>query len=98
MPVCIDEAARDEPDRPCFSMPRTDSDLSQGYVDINIATFANCINQLAWLIERTFGRSEKFEAFAYMGGPDIRYQFMQMAAAKTGYQASLIHILARRLS
>jgi hypothetical protein len=91
LPVLIDEIARDDPDRACFSLPRTDSDLSQGYEDVTYATFANAINQLAWLIERTFGRSDKFDAIAYLGTPDIRYHFMQIASAKTGYQGRSFH-------
>lgn len=86
LPVLIDENARDDPDRAAFSIPRTDLDLSRGYLDITYATFANAINQLAWLIESNLGRSETFDTMAYLGAPDMRYHCMQMAAAKTGYR------------
>lgn len=89
LPVVIDQIARDEPKKPCFSLPETDSDLSRGYVKVNYATFANAINQLAWLIERKLGRSYKFETMTYLGTPDIRYHFLQMACVKTGYQGCL---------
>jgi hypothetical protein len=93
LPVLIDQTARDEPDRAAFSLPRNDSDLSQGYVDVTYATFANAINQIAWLIESTLGRSDKFDTIAYLGAPDIRYHFMQMAVVKTGYQVSIsVHL------
>ena len=86
LPTIVDDTARDDPDRAAFSVPRTDSDLSQGYIDVSYATFANAVDQLAWLIEVKLGRSENFEAMAYLGAPDIRYHCMQMAAIKTGYQ------------
>ncbi len=89
LPVLIDEIATENPDRAAFSIPRTDADLFQGYVDITYATFANAINQLAWLIESRLGRSERFDAIAYLGAPDMRYHCMQMAVAKTGYKVDV---------
>ena len=86
LPVLIDEIARDEPSKPGFSFPEADDDLSRGYIDVTYANFANAINQLAWLIEDSLGRPCTFETMAYLGKPDIRYHFLQMAAAKTGYQ------------
>ena len=86
LPVTIDEIAKEEPSRAWASLPREDSDLSQGYVDVTYEAFAKGINELAWLIDRYFGRSKDFETIAYLGVPDIRYHMLQMAAAKTGYK------------
>lgn len=86
LPTRIDELARDEPHRPAFSIPLDDADLSKGYVDVDFATFKNAVDQLAWFIHRKFGHSDKAEAMAYLGTPDFRYHFLQIAAAKTGYQ------------
>ena len=86
LPVTIDQIAATQPDRAWASLPRTDTDLSQGYVEVTYRAFAKAINEVSWLIEKHFGRSENFETIAYLGMPDIRYYMLQMAAAKTGYQ------------
>ncbi|KAJ0114297.1 Bacitracin synthase 3 [Diaporthe amygdali] len=86
LPVIIDELAREDPDRPWGSIPRDDYDLSQGYADISYLSLANAINKLAWMLEKSVGRSETFETIAYLGTPDVRYHMMQMAACKTGHK------------
>lgn len=86
LPATIDQIATNQPDRAWASLPRTDADLSQGYIEITYRAFAKAINEVSWLIEKHFGRSENFETIAYLGMPDIRYYMLQMAAAKTGYQ------------
>jgi hypothetical protein len=97
LPTIIDERARDDPDHAAFSVPFDDNDLSKGYLDITFAMFKKAIDRLAWFIEQTFGRSDQAETMAYLGTPDFRYHFLQMAAAKTGYQASWLITLRRVL-
>lgn len=86
LPVAIDEIASEEPDRPWASLPHDDWDLAKGFEDISFAALANAINKAAHAIEAAFGRSSTFEAFAYLGVPDVRYHIVQMAAIKTGYK------------
>jgi len=86
MPVVIDELARDDPRRPWASVPYDDADLSRGYEDISYEVAANAINKLCWIIESVIGKSTTFETIAYLGKPDLRYHFMQMAACKTGHK------------
>ncbi|ROV97961.1 hypothetical protein VSDG_04874 [Cytospora chrysosperma] len=101
LPTTIDQLSREDPDRPWASIPRDDYDLSQGFVDISYAVLANAVNKLAWLVERSIGRSDSFETIAYLGTPDIRYHMMQMAVCKTGHKvlySSQLNSLAVHLS
>ncbi|RYP76208.1 hypothetical protein DL769_003679 [Monosporascus sp. CRB-8-3] len=86
LPAVIDELARDEPSRPWASIPIDDWDLSRGYEDVSYGTFANAINELAWFIVNSIGRSSTFETIAYLGTPDIRYHMIEMASCKTGHK------------
>jgi len=85
LPVTIDYIAETDPGRVWASIP-VSSKLSDGYRDIKYQTFANAIDQAAWFLESTFGRSSDFETVAYIGKSDMRYHILSMAAAKTGYQ------------
>ena len=76
LPTVIDELAREDPNRPWASIPRDDYDLSQGFADISYAVLANAVNKLAWLVEKSIGRSDSFETIAYLGTPDIRYHMV----------------------
>lgn len=83
LPVIIDQLAHEDPDRPWGSIPRDDYDLSQGYADISYAAFANAINKLAWMVEKSIGRSDSFETIAYLGTPDVRYHMVCDLPSKT---------------
>lgn len=84
LPVIIDQLAREDPDRPWGSIPRDDYDLSQGYADISYASLANAINKLAWMVEKSIGRSDSsFETIAYLGTPDVRYHMVGDLPSKT---------------
>lgn len=89
LPVAIDEIASNEPTRMWVSLPIDDWDLSQGFEDISFARLAKAVDSVAHAIEAQFGRSSTFEAFAYIGVPDVRYQIVQVAAIKTGYKVLL---------
>jgi acyl-coenzyme A synthetase/AMP-(fatty) acid ligase len=86
LPVVIDEIALNDPGRAWTSLPYDDNDLSRGYEDISYLVFANAINKLAWHIESCAGPSKNNETFVYIGRPDVRYQIIAMAAAKTRYK------------
>lgn len=83
LPVIIDELAREDPNRPWGSIPRDDYDLSQGYADISYLSLANAINKLAWMLDKSVGRSETFETIAYLGTPDVRYHMVSLLDAVT---------------
>ncbi|KAF3015839.1 hypothetical protein G7054_g6817 [Neopestalotiopsis clavispora] len=86
LPVIIDEVAQNDPNRTWACLPVDDYDLSQGFEDVTYAAFANAINKLAYFIEKTFGRSDKFDTIIYLGIPDIRYYMLPYAACKTGHK------------
>ena len=89
-PPTIDEIARGDPERICFSIPRT-SDLSDGFRDITFKRFSNAINRTAWFIESAIRRSSIFETILYMGAPDIRHYVVLVAAMKTGHKVRSLH-------
>ncbi|CAN8102118.1 unnamed protein product [Discula destructiva] len=93
LPVVIDQRAQDEPESPWCSLPVDDYDLSKGFEDISISTFANAINRLAWFIKSAIGTSSTFETVAYLGVTDIRYHMMQMAVCKTGHKVLFSSLL-----
>ena len=95
LPVTIDQIAADQPDRAWASLPRIDSDLSEDYIDVTHQAFAKAINEVPWLIDEDFGRSQDVKTIAYLGTPDIRYYMLQMAAAKTGYKVCNLLFLLR---
>ncbi|KAF2740127.1 acetyl-CoA synthetase-like protein [Polyplosphaeria fusca] len=86
LPVIIDEIAKTDPDRVCFSFPRT-SDLADGFQDVNFRTFANAVNKTAHFVHQEVGRSSMFETVLYMGYPDIRHFIALIALMKTGHKA-----------
>ncbi len=83
VPVIIDEAARDTPDRTYAAIPRS-SDLSEGFQDITYKRFANAINRVSFWLDSQFGKSDAPETFAYAGPKDLRYTILTVAAIKTG--------------
>ncbi|KAF2470039.1 acetyl-CoA synthetase-like protein [Lindgomyces ingoldianus] len=85
VPITIDEIARDDPERICFSFPRS-ADIADGFRDINFRTFANAINKTAHFIHREIGRSSMFETVMYMGYPDVRHFIVLVALIKTGHR------------
>lgn len=53
--------------------------------------FANAINSMAWFMEEKLGRAEQdsFPTVCYIEKPDMRYQVVEMAPAKTGYKVRI---------
>jgi len=91
IPRIIDEHAEEHPESPVYSIPRT-ANLEDGFDNVTWLQLANAINRVAWWIEDNLGRSDTFESLAYFGPTDIRYAIITVAAQKTGYKVSSIHI------
>ncbi|KAI9833793.1 MAG: hypothetical protein M1819_003527 [Sarea resinae] len=91
LPQVVDQTARDHPERPWVSIPRT-SNLADGYVDITYKQFANAVNRMARWLEDRLGRSSTFETLAYMGPTDPRYPILALAAVKAGYQMLFVSL------
>jgi acyl-CoA synthetase (AMP-forming)/AMP-acid ligase II len=87
----VDERARDEPERECYSVPRS-SDPKDGWRPVTYKQFANAINHEAHKIAKICDPATpgKFPTIAYIGPSDLRYLVVTLAAVKAGCQALLI--------
>ncbi len=83
IPVLIDDAARDTPQRVYASIPRS-AHLSEGFEDITYARFANAINRAAAWLDAALGGRGSTGIFAYAGPKDLRYTILTVAAVKSG--------------
>jgi hypothetical protein len=87
LPVAIDEIARVDPEKVWALLPRS-RNIQDGYQNITYSVFANAINRTAWFLQEKFGQppANTFPTVAFVGLADMRYQVIEMAAAKTGYK------------
>ena len=90
IPHVVSYHAQNDPDKIWGSIPKSESDASQGYEDITFARLNYAISRACqWLVNVVEpDRSCKFEPLAYIGPPDSRYIILTIAAIKTGYQVS----------
>ncbi|KAF1849275.1 acetyl-CoA synthetase-like protein [Cucurbitaria berberidis CBS 394.84] len=86
IPTIVDHNAKTQPDRACFSIPRSEV-LQDGFRDISWRTYANAINKTAHFIQGKIGRSSSFETVMYLGFPDLRAFLVLVALIKTGHKA-----------
>ncbi|KAJ5238518.1 hypothetical protein N7468_003137 [Penicillium chermesinum] len=88
----IDEYAATEPSRTVISIPRSNSDPTQGWQDVSFRDFANAINRYAHWIVSTVGPAKEGEypTIAYIGPSDVRYLVTMAATIKAGYKALFI--------
>jgi hypothetical protein len=84
----VSNQAAHSPEKIWGSLPKSDSDVSQGYEDITFARLNYAISRACkWLMEAVEPhRKAKFEPLAYIGPPDSRYIILAIAAIKTGFQ------------
>ena len=83
IPVLIDEASRNTPEKVYASIPRS-ADLSDGFEDITYKRFSNAINRAASWLDSALGGRGSTGVFAYAGSKDLRYMVLTVAAIKTG--------------
>jgi hypothetical protein len=95
IPHVVSYHARNAPNKIWGSIPRSESDASQGYEDITFARLNYAISRACqWLVDVVEpDRNRKFEPLAYIGPPDSRYIILTIAAIKTGYQVSIRFII-----
>ena len=91
MPHVVDELAKSDPCRIHATIP-VSSDISHGFRDITMLDIAQSVNQFAYWLEESLGRSTSFETLTYMGVPDLRYSIVFLAAVKCGYKVSQLAI------
>jgi len=87
LPQIADSFAQSKPETLWGSIARS-SDFSKGFQDITFKQLAHAVNYTAWFIDGKLGRSNDFEAIAYMGAADLRYTVLALAAIKCGYQVA----------
>jgi|SRR5687767_8908413 acyl-CoA synthetase (AMP-forming)/AMP-acid ligase II len=85
LPQVVDHYAKTEPDRVYASIPRSTTELSDGFEDVSMTRLASIVNRMAWWLEDRIGRGE-LDAIAYIGPADIRYAAIFLAAVKCGYK------------
>ncbi|KAL9105912.1 MAG: hypothetical protein Q9227_008971 [Pyrenula ochraceoflavens] len=88
LPSLVDERSSADPEHVIFSYPLS-SDFSQGFKDVTNRAFANAVNTMAWLLERSLGKPKNFEPIGYIGPADIMYLILSTAAPKAGYMMLL---------
>ncbi|KAI0450042.1 hypothetical protein F5B21DRAFT_447981 [Xylaria acuta] len=91
LPHVVDDIAAREPERECFSVPRS-SDPKDGWKAVTFKQYANAINHVAQRIVANCGvpPANTFPTIAYIGSNDARYVVMALAAVKAGYKALFI--------
>ena len=85
LPQVVDNYALNQPNRIYASIPKSGTNLSDGFQDITMAKLAAVVNLLAWWIDGTLGMGH-LTAIAYIGPADIRYATVFLAAVKCGYK------------
>jgi hypothetical protein len=85
MPIVVDETAKQQPDLVYASVPLT-TNIRDEFKDITVLDIASATNLIAVWIDRTLGRSTKFDTIAYMGLSDLRYVVVFLTAVKCGYK------------
>ncbi|TGJ82530.1 hypothetical protein E0Z10_g6254 [Xylaria hypoxylon] len=91
LPHVVDNIARRDPERECFSIPRS-SDPKDGWKLVTFKQYANAINHVAQKILTNCGLPpvDTFSTIAYIGPNDARYVVLTLAAVKAGYKALFI--------
>ncbi|KAI0840505.1 hypothetical protein F5Y06DRAFT_294493 [Hypoxylon sp. FL0890] len=91
IPNVIDEIAEKDPQRECFSVPRS-SNPQDGWEMITFKAYANAINYICHVIIEKCGKplDGSFPTLAYIGPNDAGYVILLVAGIKTGYKALFI--------
>ncbi|KAH9998549.1 nonribosomal peptide synthetase [Xylariaceae sp. FL0662B] len=91
IPNIIDELAHKDPQRECFSIPRS-SRPEDGWRAITFKEYANAINFISHMIIEKCGYPphDTCPTLVYLGSNDARYVILLVAAVKAGYKALFI--------
>jgi hypothetical protein len=93
LPLVLEKRARSSPNGPWAKFPISDQTYASGLRTATNLEVSNAVNQVAWLLEKSLGRSDKFETIAYIGPFDLRYFIVVIAGIKVGYKVSTITYL-----
>ncbi|KAL8665437.1 MAG: hypothetical protein Q9168_007704, partial [Polycauliona sp. 1 TL-2023] len=85
LPTLVDDVAKDRPDE-LFALVPISKDLKHGFREVTYSMLAASVNSIAFWLERTLGKGDRFETIAYIGANDPRYYILALAAAKVGFK------------
>ena len=85
LPQVVDYLAIHHPQK-VYASFAVSTEVSDGFVDVTMASLANATNKLAWWIQYKLDKDKRFNAICYTGISDIRYTIMILAAIKCGYK------------
>lgn len=90
MPTVVDQIAETEPEAVWAAVSVSPTGIDAGYTNITYQQFANAINSVARWLEEELGRGDSTELVVYLGvgGSDVRYVILLIAAVKAGYYVS----------
>lgn len=91
LPNIIDGMAMTRPEAIYAEVPYSPTFYDDGYRKITYKDLANCINGVAWLLEKELGRGKDHKTLAYIGPDDLVSIIMVLGAVKAGYK--VIHLL-----
>lgn len=89
LPQLVDEIARSDPRRTFVSIPKS-TNLGEGFIDIDYATFATAVNRFAWLVDEHLRGYRPIVAL-YMGPLDLRYLIVILGLCKSGHIVGFYH-------
>lgn len=82
----VDTIARENPQALYAELPKSATNLDDGYQKITYQSFANAINGMAFWLDRKLEKEEEFETLLYLGPNDLRHNVLILAAVKAGYK------------
>lgn len=85
LPQVVDYSAQTDPNRVFATIPKSATDLSDGFQDVTIAKLAAIVNSLSWWLESTIDVGN-LDTMAYIGPPDIRYTALFLGAVTCRFQ------------
>ena len=71
LPQVVDETSERTPNK-LYCLIARSADLTQGFREVTVRDVAAAVNYMAWWIERQIGKSQEFEAIAYMASHMFR--------------------------
>jgi hypothetical protein len=78
IPQYVDDLAKQEPNRILYLIPRG-AVVTDGFLTITTAIFANAVNRASWFLEKELGKSSTVETLGYIGPSEsaqLWYQYL----------------------
>ncbi|KAH7411425.1 putative NRPS-like enzyme [Cadophora sp. MPI-SDFR-AT-0126] len=89
LPIILENRANSDPHGIWAKFPISSTTYKEGFRSATHLELLNAVSKVAWLLEKSLGRSENFETIAYLGPNDLRSIIVVLAGIKTGYKTFL---------